>query len=101
VALGIEAGVDGATVWLDWETCDSDGFVYYKVVRSQSDNPSYLPWTDGTELIGVIENPGSSAFEDHDLTSGKTWYYRVQSIGRWNGAKVLLGQTRVVRIEIP
>ncbi len=101
VELGIEAGVEGSTVWLDWETCDSDGFVYYKVVRARHDHPSYLPWTDGTELVGVIENPGASAFEDLGVESGDTWFYRVQSIGRWNGEKVLLGQTRVVRVEIP
>jgi hypothetical protein len=101
VELAIEAGTEGGVVWLDWETCDSEGFVYYKVVRSRDDNPSYFPWTDGTELIGVIESPGGSAFEDHDVASGDTWFYRVQSIGKWNGEKVLLGQTRVVRVEVP
>jgi hypothetical protein len=99
--LGIDAGVDGGTAWLDWESCGSDGFVYYKVVRSEHDDPSYLPWTEGTELVAVIENPGESAWEDHDVESGDTWFYRVQAIGKWNGEKVLLGETRVVKVEVP
>jgi hypothetical protein len=101
VTLGLDVAVEGGTVHLDWESCGTDGFVYYKVVRSRGENPSYLPWTDGTELIGVIENPGASAFEDGDVASGDVWYYRIQSIGRWNGEKVLLGETRAVRVEIP
>jgi hypothetical protein len=101
VTLSFEATAGEGGVLLDWESCGSDGFVYYKVVRSQSANPSYLPWTDGTQLIAVIENAGNSAFEDGDVASGQTWFYRVQAIGRWNDQKVVLGQTRVIEVTVP
>jgi hypothetical protein len=102
VALGLEAGVSGEGVILSWGACAVDGFVYYKVVRSlTTDKPSYLPWTDGTELIGVIENSGSTQFVDANIASGQTIYYRIQCLGKWNGTKVLLGQTAVVAVTIP
>ncbi|OGO58243.1 MAG: hypothetical protein A2V85_14960 [Chloroflexi bacterium RBG_16_72_14] len=101
VTLGFEAGLAEGAVLLDWESCTSDAFVYYKVVRSHNPNPSYLPWTEGTELISVIESAGNSAFEDSDVASGQTWYYRVQAIGKWNGEKVVLGQTPVIEVTIP
>lgn len=102
VGLGFSVDVTGeGVVVLDWEASTSDAFVYYKVVRSQAGDPSYLPWTDGTELIGVIEDPGNSAFEDADVASGETWYYRVQAIGRWEGQKVVLGETAVLEVAVP
>lgn len=101
VSLSFEAAAGEGGVLLDWESSGSDGFVYYKVVRSQSPDPSYLPWTDGTQLIAVIENAGNSAFEDGDVASGQTWFYRVQAIGRWNDQKVVLGQTRVIEVTVP
>ena len=79
-----------------------DGFTYYKVVRSMTtDNPSYYPGTDGTELIGVIENAGVTSFGDTNVASGQTWYYRVQSIGYLGGQKVLLGETLAIAVTIP
>jgi hypothetical protein len=102
VALGFEAGVTGEGVVLSWGACAVDNFVYYKVVRSSTtDNPSYFPWTDGTELISVIENSGNTQFVDTNIASGQTIYYRVQCLGHWNGTKVLLGQTAVVAVTIP
>jgi hypothetical protein len=101
VALGLEVTVDGGVVRLAWEPYTGDGFVYYKVVRSQGPNPSYLPWTDGTQLIAVIENPGVSGFEGGDVASGQTWSYRIQAVGTWNGQKVVLGQTPVREVAIP
>ena len=102
VALGLEAGVTGEGVVLSWGACAVDSFVYYKVVRSlTTDNPSYLPWTDGTELVGVIENSANTQFVDTNIASGQTIYYRIQCLGKWNGTKVLLGQTAVVAVTIP
>lgn len=102
VSLGFEAGVTGAGVVLSWQACAVDNFVYYKVVRSlTTDNPSYFPGTDGTELIGVIENSASTQFVDTNIASGQTIYYRIQCLGHWNGTKVLLGQTAVVAVTIP
>lgn len=102
VALGFEVDLVGEGAQLSWEPCTSDLFVYYKVVRSTStDNPSYLPWAEGTELIGVIENSGTNQLLDSSVASGQTIFYRVQAIGYWNGAKFLLGQTAVIAVTIP
>lgn len=101
VTLGLEATVTAGGVLLDWDTCTSGSFVYYKVVRSPSSNPSYLPWTSGSETIGVIDSAGNSAFQDGAVASGQTWYYRVQAIGKWNGEKIVIGETPVVKVAIP
>jgi len=102
VSLGFEAGVTGEGVVLSWGACAVDNFVYYKVVRSlTTGNPSYFPWTDGTELISVIENSANTQFVDTNIASGQTIYYRIQCLGHWNGTKVLLGQTAVVAVTIP
>jgi hypothetical protein len=101
VTLGFETDFAEGGVVLHWQQCTSDGFVYYKVVRSMNENPSYLPWTDGTELINVIENPANTSSFDGNVESGQTWFYRIQCIGYWNGQKVLLGQTAVKAVTIP
>lgn len=102
VVLGFEIEVTGEGAVLHWEACGSDGFAYYKVVRSMTtEDPSYFPWTNGTELIAVIENSGVISFGDANVASGQTWYYRVQSIGYLNGQKVLLGQTPAIAVTIP
>jgi hypothetical protein len=102
VALGFEAAFTGEGVTLGWEACTSDAFAFYKVVRSfTNSNPSYLPGTDGTEVIGVIENQGTTQLTDGNVASGDTIYYRVQAIGYWYGSKVLLGQTTVIAVTIP
>ena len=101
VSLDFEASFENGAVQLGWQAFGGDGFVYYKVVRSQGANPSYLPWTDGTQLIGVIENQAANGFGDGDVASGQTWFYRIQAIGLWGGQKVVLGQTRVIEVAIP
>jgi hypothetical protein len=97
MGFNVQSTADG--VVLGWEACGSDGFVYYKVVRAQHDNPSYLPGTDGSEVLAVIENSGVTTFVDHPPAGG-TWYYRVQAIGKWDGQKVLLGQTPVLSVAL-
>lgn len=101
VAMWIEAEVTGEGVVLHWEACGGEGFRYTKVVRSTSSGPSYLPWKEGTQVIGVLEDPGVTSFVDHDVASGQTWWYRVQSIGVIDGVKVLLGQTPAIQVVIP
>jgi len=102
VALGFEVDVTGEGVVLHWEGCSSDVFAFYKVVRSfTNENPSYLPGTDGTQVIGVIENRSTTQLTDGAVESGDTIYYRVQAIGYWYGQKILLGQTAVIAVTIP
>lgn len=101
-AMAFEVDLTGEGVVLHWEACGSESFVYYKVVRSTTtEDPSYLPWTDGTELIGVIENSSVTGYTDASIESGMTISYRVQAIGYWNGGKVLLGETAVITVTIP
>jgi hypothetical protein len=102
VALGFEVDVTGEGVVLHWEGCSSDVFAFYKVVRSfTNQNPSYLPGTDGSQVIGVIENRNVTQLTDGAVESGDTIYYRVQAIGYWYGQKILLGQTTVITVTIP
>jgi outer membrane biosynthesis protein TonB len=98
VTLGFELDVTEAGVVLHWQACTSDLFVYYKVVRSTKSNPSYLPGTDGSQVIAVVEN--RSATEWVDGPDAGTWYYRIQAIGYHGGSKVLLGQTEVLAVTI-
>ena len=99
-SMGFEVGVgpDGGIV-LHWQACGGELFHYYKVVRSRFENPSYLPGTDGSEVIAVIENPANTEWVD-GVDEGGTWYYRVQSIGVIDGQKVLLGQTAVKSVTV-
>jgi hypothetical protein len=102
VTLQLEAYVnEQGKVVLDWSACDCEDFGFYKVVRSTTnENPSYLPWTDGTEVIGVIENKHETAMLD-ELEPGVTAYYRVQCLGWVGDHKVLLGQSAVVAVTMP
>jgi hypothetical protein len=100
VALGLEVDLTDAGVKLHWEACGSESFVAYKIVRSAGSNPSYLPGTDGSQVIAVIENPGVTSFTDGDLEAGQTWHYRVQAIGYMNGHKILLGQTAAIAVTV-
>lgn len=103
ITLELEATVNGeGEVALDWSKCDCEDFGFYKVVRSTTnDNPSYYPWTDGTEVIGVIEDKYETDMVDTGLEPGETAYYRVQCLGWVNGEKVLLGQSAVVEVTVP
>ena len=83
--MGLEANATDGGVVLDWGACSSDAFHWYKVVRSHGENPSYLPWTDGSQLIGIIENPGTTHFTDTKVESGQTWFYRIQAVGYSRG----------------
>jgi hypothetical protein len=95
--LGLTVAPSAAGIVLTWEACACDGFAFYKVLRSSGPNPSYLPWTDGTTVIAVIDSAGVTQLLDSSVGPG-TWYYRVQAIGYWNGGKALLGQTPVLSL---
>ena len=97
MGFNVQSTAEG--VVLSWEACGSDGFSYYKVVRSRGDNPSYFPGTEGSEVIAVIENSGTTTFVDSPPEGG-TWFYRIQAIGHWDGQKVLLGQTPALSVAL-
>jgi hypothetical protein len=97
--MGFEVDATGEGVVLHWEQCTADRFAFYKVVRSHNPNPSYLPGTEGSEVIAVFENGEITQFVDGAADAG-TWYYRVQSIGYADGQKFLLGQTPVRSVTV-
>jgi hypothetical protein len=101
VAMWIEAEVTDAGVVLHWEACSSDGFAVYKVVRSQGTDPSYLPWTGGSEVLAAVSDAGTTGVTDGAVSSGQTWWYRVQSIGYAGDQKVLLGETEAIQVVVP
>ena len=103
VLLGLEAEVnDEGKVVLSWSACEVDGFAFYKVVKSTwNEHPSYLPWTDGSEVIGVVGDRHATEWHDWAPDAGDTVYYRVQCIGYVGDHKVLLGQTAVVAVTSP
>ncbi len=99
--LGLEAKLTDGGVALDWTACQADAFHWYKVVRSHGENPSYVPRTDGSQLISIIENRSKTEYTDTHVESGQTWFYRVQCVGFKNGNKVVLGQTAAIKVTIP
>jgi hypothetical protein len=103
IQLALEAGLnEEGKVVLSWSACEVDGFAFYKVVKSTwNENPSYLPWTDGSEVIGVVGAMHETEWHDWAPDAGETAYYRVQCIGYDGDHKVLLGQSAVVAVSMP
>lgn len=102
VDLGLSVELtDGGAVGLHWEACTNEHFVAYKIIRSAGPDPSYLPATDGSQVIAVKESAGATWFTDTNVESGQTWFYRVQCIGWMNDHKVLLGETDAVSVSLP
>lgn len=103
ITLGLEAGIsDGGKVALSWSACEVDGFAFYKVVKSTwNENPSYLPWTDGTEIVDVVSEMHATELFDWAPDPGVTVWYRVQCLGYDGDHKVLLGQSAVVSVTAP
>ncbi len=99
-ALGFEVFQNGDGIKLHWEACGADGFAAYKVVRSATNpNPLY-PLNDGTELIGVVGDPGSTWFVDTAVEPGQTFTYRVLSMGSGPDGWYVLGLTAAVTITV-
>lgn len=100
ISLALEASVnEEGKVVLSWSACEVDGFAFYKVVKSTwNDNPSYYPWTDGTDVIGVVEGMYDTELHDWAPDAGETAWYRVQCLGYVDGHKVLLGESAVVAV---
>lgn len=91
LAFEVTQTADG--VLLSWESCPSDAFVVYKVVRSATNPDPKYPLNDGTELIGVIGDPGETTFVDTSVELGQTWTYRVLSMGQNGDGWYVLGLT--------
>lgn len=103
ISLALDAWLtEGGKVALDWSACNVDGFAFYKVVRSTwNEDPSYLPWTDGSEVIAAISEMGATQLETSAPESGETAWFRVQCLGYMGDQKVLLGESAAVAVTVP
>lgn len=98
--LAIEVVQTADGVVLEWEARGSDGFKYYKVVRSMTNTTPNYPANDGTQVIAAIGDHTKTRFVDTDVAAGQIWYYRVVSIGSWSGQAVTLGYTPVASLTV-
>ncbi len=90
-AMWLEATVDGASVVLSWEACDSDGFSHYRILRK----------VDGVAtVIAEVESHDTTTFVDDDVEPGLTYRYLVQSKGHIGDDWVLLGTTEWVTVTV-
>ncbi len=98
--LGFEVFQTADGVVLEWEPCGTDGFAYYKVVRSMTNTKPTFPVNDGTQVIAAFEDHTKTRFVDTKVEPGQTWYYRVYSIGFWGEQRVVLGVTPVRSLTV-
>lgn len=68
----VEGGIN-----LNWSRCNSDQFISYKIVRSETDSDVFYP-RDGA--IASISNQNTLSYVDKNLQKNKTYYYRVCSL---------------------
>ncbi|MEX1072872.1 MAG: hypothetical protein WED86_04155 [Chloroflexota bacterium] len=99
-AMGFELMQHDGGVKLAWEQCSSEAFVAYKVVRSATNADPKYPLNDGTELIGVVGDPGATMFFDSSVEPGQTWTYRVLSMGQNGDGWYVLGLTAALSISV-
>ena len=99
-ALGFEAVQTADGVKLGWDACSSDAFHAYKVVRSATNENPMFPLNDGTELIGVIEDPGTTGFTDTNVSAGQTWTYRVLCMGQNADGWFVIGLTAALTVAV-
>ena len=99
-ALGFEVTQTADGVLLSWESCPSDAFVVYKVVRSATNPSPMYPLNDGSELIGVIGDSGETTFVDSNVELGQTWTYRVLSMGQNGDGWYVLGLTDALTLTV-
>ncbi len=73
-ALELTAEAGGGGVSLSWTPSVSEGFKYYKVVRSETNSDLYYP-NDG--YIKYIADKSQTSYFDNTAVAGKSYYYRV------------------------
>jgi hypothetical protein len=100
-SLGISDGAGGALTFT-WSPFGGDGgcFSYYKLVASVvDDTPSYLEGADFAIPIGEQTAAGTTVTEG--LTSGETYYFRLQTIRVTSLGKFVVAQTAVIQHAVP
>jgi hypothetical protein len=101
--LGISDGAGGSgDLTFTWSPFGGDGacFSYYKLVASVADDtPSYLDGADFAIPIGDQAATGATVTEG--LTSGETYYFRLQTIRVTSLGKFVVAQTAVIQHAVP
>ena len=87
-------------VMISWGTCERDGFVVWKVVRSLDGKPTW-PLGSGDKLVAASENEALRSVKNGDLPAGKTVWYRVYALVERNGERVVGCVSRIADIRIP
>ncbi len=90
----VTASVTGNGVQLSWTPCSASDFLYYKVVRSETNPDPYYP-NDG--YVTAISNQQATGYTDSSAVSGKSYYYRICS--KEGDGSVWCGN--VVRVSVP
>jgi hypothetical protein len=104
-ALGALGVVDGAAgsgeLTFDWTAFagSSDCFSYYKLVASADDaTPSYL---EGAQTLAAIGEQGTGEATVSGLSTGNTFYFRLQVIRVTSLGKFVVAQSDVVQHTVP
>jgi hypothetical protein len=101
--LGIGGGAAGSgDLSFTWSPFGGDGacFSYYKLVASVDDAaPSYLKGADFA--IPISEQAAAGTTVTEGLTSGQTYYFRLQAIRVTSLGKFVVAQTAVIQHAVP
>jgi hypothetical protein len=99
-ALGVSGSTPGELTF-DWTAFGGSGecFDFYKLVASVDDpTPSYL---EGAQTLAAIGEQGSAGATVSGLSSGNTFYFRLQVIRATSLGKFVVAQTDVVQHTVP
>lgn len=98
--IAIELHFGDGRVTVAWGSCERDGFVVWKVVRSLDGKPTW-PLGSGDKLAAASENESLRSIKNSDLPAGKTVYYRVYALVEHDGKLVVGCASRIAAIRIP
>ena len=99
-ALGAGGSTPGELTF-DWTAFGGSGecFSYYKLVASADDStPSYL---EGAQTLAAIGEQGAAGATVSGLSSGNTFYFRLQVIRATSLGKFVVAQTDVTQHTVP
>ena len=101
--LGIEDGASPGVLSFTWSPfvwAEGGCFTYYKLVASGDDPaPSYLKGTDFA--IPISDQAAAGTTVTDGLTSGQTYYFRLQAIRVTSLGKFVVAQTAVIQHAVP
>ena len=98
--MGLELSLGDGGVVVDWTVCESDGFDYYKVVRSPD---STVKWPTGynDSLIWYTSDRSVTSFVDTSVDAGKTYFYRVFCVKATSYGYQVLNSTTAHDVAVP